>query len=96
MRLQKNSYRNFFLSTRKKYFPSSMIRIIVEKFSKSVLSLAVNLNYETQIASFPPFGSNMSNSCESSIFLEDCNEQEISGITINDVNNSKGGKAYKS
>ena len=30
----------------------------------------------------------MSNSCESSIFIEDCNEQEILGIT-NDLKNRK-------
>ena len=30
----------------------------------------------------------MSNSCESSVFMEDCNEQEILGI-INDLQNGK-------
>ena len=56
------------------------------------VSLASNLNYETYneipITSFPPFESYMSNSCESSIFMEDCNEQEILGI-INDLQNGK-------
>ena len=54
---------------------------------------ASNLNYEMYneipITSFPPFESYMSNSCESSIFMEDCNEQEILGI----INDLKTGKA---
>ena len=67
-------------------------RIIAEKFNNYFVSLASNLNYETYneipITSFPPFESYMSNSCESSIFMEDCNEQEILGI-INDLQNGK-------
>ena len=63
-------------------------RIIAEKFNNYFVSLASNLNYKTYneipITSFPPFESYMSNSCESSIFMEDCNEQEILGI-INDL-----------
>ena len=43
---------------------------------------------EIPITSFPPFESYMSNSCKSSIFMEDCNEQEILGI-INDLQNGK-------
>ena len=68
-------------------------KIIAEKFNNYFVSLASNLNYETYneipITSFPPFKSYMSNySCESSIFMEDCNEQEILGI-INDLQNGK-------
>ena len=67
-------------------------RIIAEKFNNYFVSLASNLDYETYneipITSFPPFESYMSNSCESSIFIKDCNEQEILGI-INDLQNGK-------
>ena len=70
-------------------------RIIGEKFNNYFVSLASNINYETYnetpITSFPPPPpphlnptTYMSNSCESSIFMEDCNEQEILGI-INDL-----------
>ena len=67
-------------------------RIIAEKFNNYFVSLASNLNYETYneipITSFPTFESYLSNSCESSIFMDDCNEQEILGI-INDLQNGK-------
>ena len=67
-------------------------RIIAEKFNNYFVSLASNLNYETYneipITSFPLFESYMSNSNESSIFMKDCNEQEILGI-INDLQNGK-------
>ena len=65
--------------------------IVAEKFNNYFAS---NLNYETYneipITSFPSFESYMSNSCESSIFMEDCNKQEILGI-INDLQNGKAG-----
>ena len=51
-------------------------RLIAEKFNKYFLSLATNLNTDAYsnipITSFPHFELNMPRSCESSIFLEDC------------------------
>ena len=67
-------------------------RTIAEKFNKYFVSLASNLNSEaykdTPLNSFPSFESYMSRSCDSSINLEDCDEQEIQDI-IKDLENGK-------
>ena len=66
-------------------------RIVAEKFNNYFASKLNSETYnEIPITSFPSFESCMSNSCESSIFMEDCNKQEILGI-INDLQNGKAG-----
>ena len=61
-------------------------RAIADKFNKYVASIASKLNIdaysEVPITSFPSFESYMSRSNESSIFLEDCDEAEVSNIIL--------------
>ena len=67
-------------------------RIIAERFNKYFASLASNLNYEAYngipITDFPSFTSFLSKPCESSIYLEECDEDEISEI-IKELKNGK-------
>ena len=61
-------------------------RAIADKFNKYFASIASKLNIdaysEVPITSFPSFESYMSRSSESSIFLEDCDEAEVSNIIL--------------
>ena len=61
-------------------------RAIADKFNKYVASIASKLNIdaysEVPIISFPSFESYMSRSSEPSIFLEDCDEGEVSNIIL--------------
>ena len=61
-------------------------RVIADKFNKYFASLATNLNNDAYnnipITDFPSFTSYLSKPCESSIFLEDCDETEISDIIL--------------
>ena len=67
-------------------------RIIAEKFNKYFASIATNLNSEAYsnvpIDDFPSFTSYLSKPCESSIFLEDCSDYEVSDI-IHELQNGK-------
>ena len=60
-------------------------RAIADKFNKYFASIASKLNIdaysEVPITSFPSFESYMSRSSESSIFLEDCDEAEVSNTS---------------
>ena len=59
-------------------------RVIANKFNSYFASLASNLNskayHDIPITEFPPFTSYLIKPIESSIFLEDCSEEEISCI----------------
>ena len=67
-------------------------RVIAHKFNKYFASLASNLNIEAYseipITNFPSFTSYLYKPCESSIYLEDCDETEISDIIL-ELNNGK-------
>ena len=67
-------------------------RIIANKFNNYFASVARKLNFtaysEIPITAFPSFQSYLSKSCESSIFLEDCDTNEISNI-IRELENNK-------
>ena len=60
--------------------------LLPKKFNKYFASIASKLNIdaysEVPITSFPSFESYMSRSSESSIFLKDCNEEEVSNIIL--------------
>ena len=67
-------------------------RLIANKFNNYFLSLATNLNTEAYgtipITAFPSFESYLPSACQSSIFLEDCDEVEITDI-IRELQNGK-------
>ena len=67
-------------------------RVIANKFNDYFVSLAKNLNaeayHEIPITNFPPFESYLGSSINSSIFLEDCDNDEIIKI-IHDFENGK-------
>lgn len=66
-------------------------RIIASKFNDYFISLAPNLNrdmFENENRNIPSFESYLSTPCASSIFLEDCTENEIREI-ISDLKNGK-------
>lgn len=67
-------------------------RVIADKFNTYFATLASNLNdtayHDIPITGFPSFESFMSKSCETSIFLEDCDEFEVLSI-INELQNGK-------
>ena len=67
-------------------------RIIANKFNNSFVSLASNLNMsvlsEIPVNQLPPFQSYLEKPCESSIFLEDCDSDEINDI-IKDLQSGK-------
>ena len=68
-------------------------RIIADKFNNYFVSIASKLNAnaysEIPITEFPSFTSYLDTPCESSIFLEDCDANEI----INIVNDFEAGKS---
>ena len=67
-------------------------RVIANKFNNYFAMLASNLNAEAYkdmpITSFPSFESYMSTSCDTSIFLEDCNQSEVE-LIINELQTGK-------
>ena len=64
-------------------------RAIADKFNKYFALIASKLNNdaysEVPITSFPSFESYMSRSSESSIFLDDCDEAEVSNIRTTEL-----------